>query len=65
MTHRFSTREVSDAAQQEEGFCLECGKRQDFLEKRLVLGLCHFCGEHEVVSAELVERIQGIIESDD
>jgi hypothetical protein len=64
MSHRFTPREVAEAAEQGEGFCLECGARQDFLEKRLVLGLCHECEEHEVVSAELVERVQAILDLD-
>jgi hypothetical protein len=53
----YSRREITDAAQQEEGFCLECGERQDFLEKRLLLGLCCRCGEQAVIEAALVERV--------
>ena len=52
----FSRLEIADAAQQREGFCLVCGHRQDFLEKRLVLGLCEECGEQEVLNAEILER---------
>ena len=62
MSHRPSPREVADAAQQDEGFCLSCYARQDFLEKRLILGLCHECGEQTVVSAELVEQVTGLVE---
>ena len=53
----FSRLEIAEAAGQGEGFCLVCGHRQDFLEKRLILGLCHACGEQDVVAAELVERV--------
>ena len=53
----YSRQEIAEAAQDGEGFCLVCGHRQDFLEKRLVLGLCEGCGEQQVVSAELVERV--------
>ena len=59
-----SIREIADAAQQGEGFCLSCGHRQDFLEMRLVLGLCQHCGEYEVASADLMERVERLLEVD-
>ena len=65
MSHRPSPREVADAAQQGEGFCLGCYARQDFLEKRLLLGLCHECGEQTVVSAELVEQVGQLTEGEE
>lgn len=62
MSHQFTPAEIADAAQQGEGFCLECGMRQDFLEKRLVLGLCEACGEQAVLNAEIAESLLALLD---
>jgi len=54
--------DLEEAASNGEGICLECGAVQDFLERRILLGLCHHCGEYEVVEAGLVVRVLGLVE---
>jgi predicted amidophosphoribosyltransferase len=50
-------REIEQATRDGEGFCLSCGSRQDFYERRLLLGLCEECGEQDVVEAGLLLRM--------
>ncbi len=50
--HLLTERELEDAALAEEGLCLECGTRQEFLEKEAMrFGLCCECGIQRVLRA--------------
>jgi hypothetical protein len=61
----FTTKQILEAADQEEGFCLSCGERQPFLEARLILGLCHFCDQQDVLDAEVLARALTLIEEEE
>lgn len=50
-------REKLDQAAQDDGVCLCCEQVVEFVERRLILGLCPNCGEQEVVSVELAKRV--------
>lgn len=54
--------DLEEAADEGEGVCLNCGAVQEFLERRLLLGLCHECGEQEVVEGELAVRVLGLVD---
>lgn len=54
--------EIRDAAEAGEGFCLSCGTRQPFVERRWFLGLCVECDRPEVMSAESLERALRVVQ---
>ena len=53
---RYTMEEIAEAARDEDGFCLQCGQQQEFLESRLFLGLCVECDTQAVLPAETLHR---------
>lgn len=50
--HLLTNAELEEAAQSEEGLCLECGYRQPFQERySMRFGLCEDCGMQRVLRA--------------
>jgi len=60
----YTERQVTQAAQDGLGICLECGWLQPFCEERLRLGLCFNpeCEEQAVMPCEDAERLLGFMD---
>lgn len=54
--------ELQEAADAGEGFCLQCGARQEFWEPRSWKGICDECFYPEVLPAEVLLRAVSLIE---
>jgi hypothetical protein len=53
---RYTMEEIAEASRDGEGFCLQCGQQQEWLEQRLFLGLCVECDQQAVLPAETLRR---------
>ena len=58
-------REIAEAAEEEEGFCLACGSRQQILESRFLFGPCEDCYATKVIPAALILKVIPIIAPED
>lgn len=56
VVRRYTLREIAEASRDGDGFCLQCGQQQEFLEPRLFLGLCVECDLQAVLPAETLRR---------
>ena len=58
-------REVQEAAERGEGFCLACGKRQRFYRGLRHKPLCSECDEYEVVAASELLRVMDFVQEEE
>lgn len=57
--------ELKEAAQEEDGFCLRCGERQEFIPLRDHFGQCEWCFTYTVLPAELLLNVLGLVEEEE
>lgn len=61
----FSRKQLSEAAESGEGFCIRCGLQQDLVQDSPEgLGLCDECGAKAVIPAETVLQVASLIEEE-
>ncbi len=63
MTKLHNDADLSQAASDDEGVCLECGEVQPFLERRTLLGLCGVCEEQRVMHAQDVVAVVTLLQN--
>jgi hypothetical protein len=59
---QYTLREIQEAADDGEGFCLQCSAQQEYLEPRMFLGLCLECDNVSVLPAETLVRALRLVD---